>query len=72
MFERDDLPRSFGENILSEITNFRKFNGCLILVSIVHHEDMTVFGRGVCNRELLRALLLRDFPPYLVIGAKRG
>ena len=39
-----------------------------ISVSLVHHEDMTDFGRG----ELLRVLLLRGFPPYLVIGAKRG
>ena len=43
-----------------------------ILVSLVHHEDMTDFGRGVCNRELLRVLLSRGFPRYLVIGAKRG
>ena len=27
---------------------------------------------SMCNRELLRKLLLRDFPPYLAIGAKRG
>ena len=26
----------------------------------------------MCNRELLRTLLLRGFPPYLVIGTKRG
>ena len=43
-----------------------------ILVSLVHHEDMTDFGRGVCNGELLHALILRGFPPYLVIGTKRG
>ena len=41
-------------------------------MSLVHHEDMTDFGRGVCNRELLRTLLLRGFLPYLAIGAKRG
>ena len=34
--------------------------------SIVHHEDMTSFGRGVCNEGSLHIWPLSIFPPYLV------